>query len=253
MFAHVRLVCLLVALFLLTPGTGFCGEVAVVDTREALGEALKGKARVVVAGHKTRRMHGFTVFVRKDLLGEDKERTLRALELIRGQLKTIVERVPAEAVAHLRTVPLFVSPPYAGVRQRAEYHPGEKWLRENGRNPVMVKCVEFTNVAIFEKECIRMPMLVLHELSHAYHHQVVGHDHAELNAAYEKAKAGGGYDAVKNHAGKTMRAYAMSNPMEYFAENTEAFFGKNDFFPFDSAALKAHDPEMFALLERIWY
>ena len=28
------------------------------------------------------------------------------------------------------------------------------------------------------------------------------------------------------------RAYALVNPMEYFAETTEAFFSRNDFFPF---------------------
>ena len=37
-----------------------------------------------------------------------------------------------------------------------------------------------------------------------------------------------------------------------FAETTEAFFSRNDFFPFTRAELKQHDPEMFALLEKLW-
>ncbi len=48
------------------------------------------------------------------------------------------------------------------------------------------------------------------------------------------------------------RAYALSNPQEYFAETTEAFFGRNDFQPFDRAELQLLDPEMCTLLERLW-
>jgi len=40
--------------------------------------------------------------------------------------------------------------------------------------------------------------------------------------------------------------------MEYFAETTEAFFSRNDFFPFTREELHQHDPEMETLLERVW-
>jgi Mlc titration factor MtfA (ptsG expression regulator) len=44
----------------------------------------------------------------------------------------------------------------------------------------------------------------------------------------------------------------MTNPQEYFAETTEAFFSRNDFFPFNRAELKQHDPDMEQLLTRLW-
>jgi hypothetical protein len=44
----------------------------------------------------------------------------------------------------------------------------------------------------------------------------------------------------------------MTSPQEYFAESTEAFFSRNDFFPFTRDELKKHDPEMYELLERLW-
>jgi len=47
-------------------------------------------------------------------------------------------------------------------------------------------------------------------------------------------------------------AYGMNNPMEYFAETTEAYFSRNDFFPFVKSELKKHDPEMFDLLTELW-
>ena len=97
-----------------------------------------------------------------------------------------------------------------------------------------------------------MPMFILHELAHAYHDQVLGFDHAGIEAAYRRAVASKSYDAVKLYNGKTARAYAMTNAKEYFAETTEAFFGRNDVFPFTRAELARHDPVMCRLLARLW-
>jgi len=44
----------------------------------------------------------------------------------------------------------------------------------------------------------------------------------------------------------------LDNEREYFAECTEAFFGRNDFFPFTRDELEKHDPEMFKLLRKLW-
>ena len=51
---------------------------------------------------------------------------------------------------------------------------------------------------------------------------------------------------------KLATAYAMTNAKEYFAECTEAYFSKNDFFPFTRVELEAHDPEVCTLLARLW-
>lgn len=47
-------------------------------------------------------------------------------------------------------------------------------------------------------------------------------------------------------------AYAAENHKEDFAEASEAFFGANDFYPFVRVELRRHDPEMEALLGRLW-
>lgn len=46
--------------------------------------------------------------------------------------------------------------------------------------------------------------------------------------------------------------YALTDPMEYFAEATEAFFSRNDFFPFTNEEFGKHDPGMFELLGKLW-
>lgn len=201
-------------------------------------------------------IEGWVVYVSRKLLADDRRATEMALDLLGGQLEEINRVVPQSAVAKLQKVPLWISPEYPGVRPQAEYHPGAQWLRDNGRDPAMVKGVEFTNVRIFESEARRMPMMALHELAHAYHHQVLDNDHPEIRALYDKAKSSGKYDRVERRFadGKTRieRAYALSNPQEYFAESTEAYFGKNDYFPFTKTELEKHDPEMAVLLGRLW-
>ena len=211
------------------------------------------------ASFQTNSIEGWSVLVNERLLAEDKASTEKALGLLRVQLQEIVRVVPAPAVAKLREVTLWFSPEYPGVKPRAEYHPGAGWLRDNGRDPVMVKGVEFTDVRNFEAETKRMPNFTLHELAHGYHDRVLprGFDNAEIKTAYDRAKASKSYDKVERWFGNGRpntkeKAYAMTNPMEYFAETTEAFFSRNDFFPFTHDELKQHDREMFQLLEKLW-
>lgn len=201
-------------------------------------------------------MVGWTVNISSALIQQDAAGVEKAMQLLRLQLEEIVRVVPKAAVAELQKVTLWVSPEYAGFRPRAEYHPGAGWLKENGRDPVMAKGVEFTNVRIFEEETRRMPNFTLHELAHAYHDRVLGNDQKDILAAYEKAKSSKSYDKVEHWHGKGPttfdRAYAMNNPMEYFAESTEAFFSRNDFYPFTREELAKHDPGMLAVLQRVW-
>lgn len=203
-------------------------------------------------------IRGWTVHVQQPLLEERPEQTRRALALLERQLDEILERVPAAAVKKLRQVPLWFSSPYPDQPPRAEYHPNAGWLREHGRDPEMARAVEFSNVHVFEKEMRRMPNFVLHELSHAYHHRELedGFGNARIKAAYERAKAGGKYERVLRADAegrlRNDRAYALTNPQEYFAETSEAYFSRNDFFPFTSGELQTHDPAMFALLTELW-
>lgn len=207
--------------------------------------------------HQTRVIEGWTLKIHEALLASEKEATEKAVGLLTAQLQEIVRVVPAPAVAKLRGVTLWFSPPYPGVKPGAEYHPGRDWLERNKRNPDMVKGVEFTDIRDFEAETRRMPNFTLHELAHGYHDRVLGFNHPEIKAAYNRAKASKSYDAVERWFGNgrpntTEKAYAMTSPQEYFAESTEAFFARNDFFPFNREELRRHDPAMERLLERLW-
>jgi Mlc titration factor MtfA (ptsG expression regulator) len=207
---------------------------------------------------EVREIAGWTVHVHPDLLKTNADATAKALELLQLQLEEIKRLVPEMALAEIKRVPLWISPEYPKTGPTAEYHPGSGWLIEHKRNPEMTKGVEFTNVRIFEAETRRMPNFVLHELAHAYHDRMLtgGFGNEKIKQVFNRAKADGRYENIErqdSEGKKTKtRAYAMTNPMEYFAESTEAFFGRNDFFPYDKTELKQHDPEMFALLTELW-
>lgn len=219
-----------------------------------------GAAATAAPARETREVRGWTLHIDRALLATNEATTTaRAVELLGRQLDEIVRVVPSNAVAELRKVPLYFSPPYANFSPRAEFHPDPGWLRANGRDPAMAKAVEFTDTREFEREMDRMPNFTLHELAHAFHNRAIsgGFANGEIKAAYERAKRSGRYDQVERWNGggrrtQNVRAYAMTDPMEYFAENSEAYFSRNDFFPFTREELKQFDPEGHAVIEKAW-
>ena len=202
--------------------------------------------------YEERPLEGWTLRVHKDLLDERRAALWAAtLREVENQLYRITRAVPPKAVKELRKVVIWVE--YRDPKTaNACYHPSPGWLRANGYNPDKAKGVEIGSAARFLKDVGHEPWMVLHELAHAYHHQVLGWNHPEVKAAYEAAKRGGTYEKVLIWNGRVGRHYAMTDHKEYFAENTEAYFGTNDIYPFVRAELRKHDPVMYGLLERLW-
>ena len=211
------------------------------------------QAATNVPGHLTLQLEGWTIHVSDELRRSAPAKTDEALRLLDEQLKEVAHVIPPEPLAQLRQVPIWLSPLPQGFKPTGEYHPDVRWLRDNHRNPRMAKGVEFTNIPRFAAEIKRMPMMALHELAHAYHDRVLSFDEPKIIEAYEQAVKSGKYDKVQeSSAGTVQKAYALTNHKEYFAELTEAYFGENDFFPFNRAQLQKHDPAMCELLGQFW-
>lgn len=212
-----------------------------------------------IAQYETRQLRGWQLHVNRVLFSVEPQLTAKAIALLDKQLHEVVQVVPQQAVFELQKVPLYFNPEYQGIRPSAEYHPGVGWLREHGRDPAMARGVEFTNIRTFEAETNRMQNFALHELAHAYHHRVLpqSYGNTEIQAAFVRAQESGRYAKVERHYGNGRqntfeKAYALTNAMEYFAETTEAYFSRNDFFPFTRDQLKQHDPDMLKLLQKLW-
>lgn len=52
--------------------------------------------------------------------------------------------------------------------------------------------------------------------------------------------------------GQREEHYALTDETEFFAEMSEAYFGMNDYFPFNHAELQEAEPKLLELLENIW-
>jgi hypothetical protein len=219
----------------------------------AVAQDRSRSAAATSAQYKASEIEGWSVYVKRDFLKANPALAERTLALLRAQLFQVGRIVPPPAVKKLRTIKIWVEENDPSTPCMA-YHPAADWLREHGTNPLMAGAVELANARNFLDWTLEQPWMVLHELSHAYHHKFLprGFDNPELKAAYQNAVKSGRYESVQKIAHTEEKAYALNNPQEYFAEATEAFFGTNDFYPFVRSELRRHDPAGYELLKKLW-
>ena len=173
--------------------------------------------------------------------------------MLGDHLSRISLLVEPERLKKLRNCEIWIEwhHPTLGAMQ---YHPGLKWLEDNKHDPRLLKKVHIPRASalVSREQLLKHPAVVLHELAHAYHDQILGFDHDEIREAWDKAMKEKKYDKVLLFNGRFVKHYATTNHKEYFAESTEAYFYRNDFYPFVRAELEEHDPVMHTLLEKIW-
>lgn len=217
--------------------------------RESEGDVVRYDP---IGAYREHSSHGWRVLLHRSLDDPARVPTRdETLELLADHLYRVSRAVPEQALARLREVPIWLE--YAHPRHPCMcYHPSADWLRENGMNPAKAGAVELANCRNFLDWTHDQPWMVLHELAHAYHDRTLGFDHAAVRAEFDRAKRDGIYESVLRIGGSRERSYALTNPQEYFAEASEAFFGTNDFYPFTRAELAEYDPGMFRLLEELW-
>lgn len=199
-------------------------------------------------------LEGWTIAVDPQLLAdENKAVGQQAMKALANHLQRITYIVPEQPLEQLRKMRIWIEleNPVLGNMQ---YHPGKDWLVKNGHDPRLVKHVHIPRAKrlLDRRTWAKHPYVVLHELAHAYHDQILDFQNAEVLAAFHAARESGIYEEVLLYTGKKTRHYGLTSQMEYFAEATEAWFGVNDFYPFVRAELNEHDPRMYELLQKIW-
>lgn len=201
-----------------------------------------------------RDVEGWTVHVEPALLdGEHKEEGAKALTMLANHLQRIKILVPAEPLKKMQALEIWIEHDHPKLNSM-QYHPSREWLVNNGHDPRLAKKVHITQARelLSRGQMLKHPAVVLHELAHAYHDQVLDFDHPEIIEVFKKAKAAGSYEKVLLYSGEKVKHYALTDHKEYFAEGTEAYFYRNDFYPFVRAELKEHDPAFHDLLVKIW-
>lgn len=201
-----------------------------------------------------RNLEGWQVHIEPALLdGAHAAEGAQAITMLANHLQRIKILVPPEPLRKLQTIAIWIEHSHPRLKAM-QYHPSQGWLVSHGHDARLARKVHITQARdlLSRGQMLKHPAVILHELAHAYHDQFLSFDHPEIIAAFHQAKAAGNYENVLLYTGKKVRHYALTDHKEYFAEGTEAFFYRNDFYPFVRAELKEHDPALHDLLETIW-
>jgi len=204
--------------------------------------------------HTTQRVEGWTVRVDDRLqLPENDELRRKALRFLENKLADIKVVVPPDRVEKLQAVTIQLDLNYGKIGPM-QYHPSAGWLKANGYAANLAKCVHLPRAADLatKRNVNEQPWVILHELAHAYHDQVLGFDNPRVREAFEAYKKGGRGEKTLLYDGRRVKHYALTNPMEFFAEMTESYFGVNDFFPFTRAELRESEPAIHELMADVW-
>lgn len=206
------------------------------------------------SAHQLRQVEGWTVHVDTRLLeAQPVEAFAAPMAILQRRLADVRLLLPAETVARLQQVPIWLDASH-GKLTSAQYHPSAEWLKNNGYDPVLARAVHLPSAGHYAAARHQriQPWSILHELAHAYHDQVLGFEHPEIKEAWVAFRDGHKYEKTLHIEGGLVRHYALTNQKEFFAEMTEAYFGVNDFYPFNRAELKAAEPELFEKMGRWW-
>ncbi|MDA0811747.1 MAG: metallopeptidase [Verrucomicrobia bacterium] len=193
-------------------------------------------------------IEGWTVHVDPALLsGEHAESGGKALKMLANHLERVA------LLEQMQKLEIWIEHEHP-VLKSMQYHPSVLWLRGNGHDPRLVKKVHIpvARELLSRDQLLKHPAVILHELAHAYHDQVLSFDHPKIIEAFKRSADAGIYEKVLLYTGETVQHYGLSNHKEFFAEGTEAYFYRNDFYPFVRAELKEHDPTFHDLLKEIW-
>ena len=237
-----------VLVLFLTQSSGQCESVTFEDGKK------------VWTYEKTQVM-GWDLYIEKSI-SKDKALNAVILKEVREGIERFVKIVPPDAIKFLQTIPIWASneptyPMRKNERGVIPFHRDKTWLRDHNLNPHMAPGVHIINprAALLDHKIFEWgPMTMLHELAHAYHNVKLGLSNPDIRSAYGSAMARGLYLKVPDRKFKNrkVKAYAASNKEEYFAEVTEAYFGKNDWFPHNRKELKEYDPKAYLMVEKVW-
>lgn len=261
MSRHAALLAAALAVF------GLAAEAQGQSTKDTAKPAAKAKTKAAPA-YKKATIQGFTLMINQEVYrhNDDPRWKRKPLDVLDLELGTIVRRLPERYVKALRRITLWIEwedtddpdfdrgvvAKYYGVMSNVAL-----WSLSKTKHPGKANNIEVINMRSLTREHqpgVKLERCVLlHELAHAVHFQVLGPNNAAIKATYQQAMKRGLYDEAVDVYGRTRkRPYASSNEKEYFAELTCAYLDKLHYFPFNADDLKKHDPQGYKLMEKIW-
>lgn len=201
--------------------------------------SVYGQAFTPTSDYKVGKVKGFVVLMHKAVLA-DAPLYNRVLAEADRQLDDINRAVREDRLVILKKVPIWFGPDPDHISTTgAAYHPSAQWLRDNGHNPDMAGGIQVSSATRFLRYSQIFPWMIMHEMAHAYEFRKIGPNNPQLVQVYNRQRhLYNSYHNVSHH--------------EYFAELTEAYFGRNDTYPFVRSDVQKYDPAGYRLLESAW-
>jgi hypothetical protein len=193
-------------------------------------------------------MHGWNVFVNNALLpgGEKAETGAAAIKQLDRDLAKIKSCLADKPLNKLLKVGIWLEVDTTnGPHGRTpvfHYHPFLGWLETMDFHPGKHKCVELSRADALVKSgrSGRSAHILLHELAHAYHDQVLSLDNPDILAAHKRARENGKYP----RRDRGVRA----NHKEFFAGVSTRYFSTRE----ERDALAERDPVLLKKLQEFW-
>ena len=183
MFKHIKQTALITAI-----GLGALGQATAEEKEKKFYDPIPKK------------LEGWTIKVDPKLLKkEHKEFKKEVFKSLANHLQRIKYILPEAKVKDLQKLPIWLDYHYEPLSSM-QYHPGATWLRANRHDPRLVKHVHIPRAkALLNRgQWAKHPYVILHELAHAYHDQVLesGFKNKPVADSYNEIKKNGSYDKV---------------------------------------------------------
>jgi len=223
---------------------------------QATPSRTKPTALDQIPGYVRHTIEGFTVLVNQDVLRVNTDHYERKpLEVLELELKTITKLMSEKALNTLRRLIIWVewselvefSSGRPGTPVAVYYGGHQLSLLQEGKHPLKAKTITILRMDLLTEE--HQPKrdlgrsVLLHEMAHAVHDQLLGRNHLGIAAAFRQAMERKLYEKSQ---------YVSTNEAEFFAELTCAYFDQLNYFPRNRRELQQHDPHTFKLMESIW-
>ena len=153
-------------------------------------------------------IEGWTVHIDPAMLeGEHAEAGGKALKMLANHLQRIALLMPNEQrLQEMQKLEIWIEHEHPSLKAM-QYHLGLLWLRSNGHDPRLVKKVHIpvARELLSRDQLLKHPAVVLHELAHAYHDQVLSFEHPKIIEAFKKSAKSGIYERVLLFNGHTTK------------------------------------------------
>jgi hypothetical protein len=198
----------------------------------------------------------WTIYLEKILVDDNKSYADKALNKLEQNLDEIIEKLPVNAARQLKSLDIYLMKgEKSGIDEggMSYIRPGEAknyhYLDPRWQHAIVV----YSSKTLLYLDELWTKKALMHELSHAWHISNWPQRHPPIYNTYLNAKERGLYRNIKDYKGRDIEtAYAMKNPMEYFADLSAMYFVGGNYFPFNGKGLRGYDPEGVIMIKELW-